>query len=60
MKELLKTNNSNNNKEPVRRKSNFLMSYNQQKLVEDNVKRNRVYNKNVVVSNRTETFIQNY
>lgn len=60
MKELLKTNNSNNNKEPARRKSNFLMSYNQQKLVEDNVKRNRVYNKNVVVSNRTETFIQNY
>lgn len=60
MKELLKTNNSNNNKEPARRKSNFLMSYNQQKLIEDNVKRNRVYNKNVVVSNRTETFIQNY
>lgn len=60
MKELLKTNESNNYKEPGRRKSNFLISYNQQKLIEDNVKRNRVYNKNVDVSNRTETFIQNY
>lgn len=60
MKELLTTNDSNNYKEHGRRKSNFLMSYNQQKLIEDNVKRNRVYNKNVDVSNRTETFIQNY